>query len=214
MFMLSCRAHYHLRTPKAVTAPGKLLCAWCEPPARLAAARLRQATEPERAMHAAFGRYGVFETCVRETRLPWWHGQLDFWFPSHGVAVQVDGPHHFAVQPRTPHARQQATIDCSMCAAAWRAGVGLVRVHHLHVWTRAAAAAVRLALDTRGASPTAPVLVLGEGFAPRPGVAIAGCRDAAAFLAALQDALGATPRLLPSGWVLFSPHPPPTPTNM
>lgn len=213
-FTLSCGVHHHMCTPKAVTSEKRLLCSWCEPPARLKAAGVRRPTEPERDMHASLGDFGVCEVWVREARLPWWHGQLDFWFPTRGLALQVDGPHHFLLQPRTPHERQQATIDCSMCEAAWRAGCGVVRVHHLHASTKAAAVDVSFALHLRALHPAAPLLILGAGFQPEACGAMAGRRDAAAFLTALQDALKTPPLELPSGSILFSPSPPHPQTSM
>jgi hypothetical protein len=204
-FTLSCGAHHHLRTPKAVTSGKKLLCAWCEAPGRLAAARVRGPTEPERDMHAALERAALGTVCVHETRRPFWHGQLDFWFPRLGLAVQVDGPRHFAAEPAIPQERQQAAIDLQMCKAAWGAGVGLVRVHHLQASTNLAAADVRQALALRLANPTAPLLIRGAGFNPATAAALPGQRDAAAFVAALKRALATEPTAWDSGALAFQP---------
>lgn len=208
-FKLSCGRHYLLRTPHAVRDHTKLLCAWCEPPSALAAARVRAPTALEREMHGALEAASLGEVCVRETRLPFWHGQVDFYFPSPQLLLQVDGPRHFAAQPRVPPPQQQATTDRLMCEAAWAAGAGLVRVHHLQVGTRAATADVQLALALKHAYPSAPLLVLTAGFAPAAGERVAGQRDAAAFVAALQGALQTPPILLKSGGLLFhAPHSP------
>ena len=207
MFALSCGRHYTLCTPNALLCADRLLCCWCDPAAH-AAAGLRQPTAPERDAHRSFELACIPELWVREARVPWWHGALDMWFPGPAVAVQVDGPHHFALQPNTPPARRLSTIDCSMCAAAWAASTGLVRVHHLQAGTPAGVAALRLALRARAARPSAPVLVLTAGFAHDHAFPVMGQRDAGAFLATLEGALQTAPAHLPCGLIMFLP---PTP---
>lgn len=209
-FRLSCGRHFHLRTPHGVRAAERLLCAWCEPPPRLKTARVRQPTELERAMHAALEGARLAALCVRET-VPWWHGALDFWFPRPGLAVQVDGPRHFVARPRIPLERQQATIDIAMCAAAWSAGAGVVRVHHLQAGSAEAAADVSFALQLRAAWPAAPLLILTPGFVPIEGATIAGERDRRAFMRALEAKLQTPCRQLPAGRLLFFEAPPQAP---
>lgn len=205
-FTQSCGIHLCICTPKALKGAHQLLCCMCAPAAH-AAAGLRRPTQPERDLLATLTRARISELWVREAKLPWWHGQLDVWFPGPGLAVQVDGPHHFALQPRTPPARRQSTMDCAMCVAAWAACAGVVRVHHLHADSGAAAADVVLALRARRAWPGTPLLILGAGFTPDPCFAIMGERDAWAFLQALQDALKTPFTALPSGSVAFCPYP-------
>lgn len=203
MFALSCGRHHTLCTPNALHCADQLLCCWCDPAAHAAAGR--QPTAPERDAHNSFELACITELWVREARVPWWRGALDLWFPGPAVAVQIDGPHHFALQSRTPPARQVATKDCNMCAAAWAAGTGLVRVHHLQAGTPAGVDALRLALRARAARPAAPVLVLTAGFAHNPAFPVLGQRDAGAFLAALQGALQTPPAQLPCGLIMFWP---------
>lgn len=202
-FTLSCGRHHHLRTTNAVSSADKLLCPWCEPAGRLKGARMRLPTEIEREMQAAFEQLGVAGLCVRETKLPFWHGQVDFWFPAARLIVQADGPRHFAAEPRVKVEQRQATRDLTMCKQACAARVGVVRVHHLQVGSGVAAEDVRRALQLRAQTPDAPVLILSAGFAPAPGVCIKGQRDAGTFITALETALGTSHSIMPNGSVLF-----------
>lgn len=202
-FTLSCGRHHHLRTTNAVDAPRKLLCTFCEPARRLTSASVRLPTEIERDMHASFQRAGVTDECVRETKLPCWHGQVDFWFPAAGVIVQVDGPRHFNAEARIKPAQRQATRDINMCKKAWAAGWGVVRVHHLQAGSNSAAADVQHALQLRRQTPNAPVLILTAGFTPAPGAAVAGQRDAGEFIAALESAFYIQHSVMANGSLLF-----------
>lgn len=213
-FRLSCRRHYSYCTPHAVTGPNKLLCRACEPPARLRAAPVQPWTSLEQDMHQHLGRLGLDTAFAAQVKLPFWHGQLDFWHAAAGLAVQVDGPRHFAGGPtRVPPAEQQRNIDAAMIAAAWAAGVGLVRVRYWDVGSAAAAAALHRALEARAAAPGAPILVLSPGFQPSMFAPVTGERDPWAFLCDTLNRLH-TPAINPTteidcfSNIVFTPRPP------
>lgn len=203
-FTLSCRKHHHLRTVKAVhTHPKRVVCPFCAPPRCLKGACMRLPTEIEREMRAAFERLGLGDDFVSKTKLPCWHGQVDFWSPRLRIIFQVDGPRHFVTEVRVKLKQRQATKDADMCTSAWAAGLGVVRVHHLQVGMRLADADVRHAMQLREQNPGAPFILLSAGFAPTPGVAIEGQRDAGAFVEVLESAVGAAHTITPNGSVLF-----------
>lgn len=63
--------------------------------------------------------------------LPFWHGRVDFYHMPTKLVVQIDGSSHFSgthqVQPWDQLVRD---LDC--CAAAWKKGVRMLRIHHQH----------------------------------------------------------------------------------
>ena len=217
-FRLSCGEHLHYCTPHAVTGPDKLLCRACEPSARLAAACVRPFTVPEHDMHQQLASLGLGTVFVAQAKLPWWHGQLDFWDNTAGLAVQVDGPRHFmCASTRVPLPEQQRTIDAAMLAAAWGAGAALVRVRDYEVGSAAVGAALVRALQARSAAPAEPILVLTTGFQPSPYAAKIGERDRWAFLCDVLDRMH-THTLTPQtevdcfGNLVFTPRPRLVPT--
>jgi hypothetical protein len=100
-----------------------------------------------------------------------------------------------------------------MIAAAWWAGVGLVRVRDFDIGTPAAAEALQRALAARAAAPAAPILILTPGFVPTLGVYVRGDRDPLAFLQdvicrLVTNELSCTTEIDPYGNVIFTQCPP------
>lgn len=77
---------------------------------------------------------GVLQTCkvdqeyAAQVALPCWHGRFDFYQFSKGIAINVDGSHHFT-QRRSIKAPEKLVNDLFCCVKAWEGRVKLVRVH-------------------------------------------------------------------------------------
>lgn len=96
------------------TGPGKTPVPQCEVDAMLAWRQLRL-------------DYAV--AC--QVDLEFWHGRVDFYHMPTKLVVQIDGNSHFEgshhIMPW-----EQLAMDVKCCAAAWKRGVRMLRIHHEH----------------------------------------------------------------------------------
>lgn len=113
--------HYRLLTCHAVSNGSNMECSIC-----LKQERFMSEQHMSQAMQAA----GLDEHMVMQYQPNWWHGRVDYYFPTAQVVVQVDGPAHFVANPKTWRLAELVHTDLRCNVQAWVSAVKMMRVHH------------------------------------------------------------------------------------
>lgn len=142
--------HYRLLTPNSVSKGAKLACAIC---------LQQEVYGTEQYMTQLLQLYGFDQQFVLQWQPSWWHGRVDYYFPTRGVVMQVDGSAHFVANPRARQLAQLLATDLQCNMQAWQHGAKLIRVHHAD--QDCLAWAVQLAAMSL---VTGPVLVLSPSY--------------------------------------------------
>lgn len=134
-FALRCRCgweHYRYTTLKSISTENDLFCQFCQHDSKWWKGVCKDpvpACEVD-AMHA-LKLMGLDSRVACQVRLQYWHGRVDFYHIPTKTVMQVDGRSHFAcMHHRWSETQLSKDIDC--CRQAWKKGVRLLRIHHLH----------------------------------------------------------------------------------
>lgn len=125
----SQQVHYRYCTPQAVTSISDLWCPFCMYDIDMwAAAGKALITSNELEFMQLLQAYQHSKQWCHQVRLKFWKGCIDFYNWMDRVCVQVDGAcHWFGMMSSDKEQVRSRDLSCNI--EAWRAGVGLVRVH-------------------------------------------------------------------------------------
>lgn len=207
-FLCSCGMHYRLCTPHAIKTEKQLMCPFCSDDFSIRRAGLKPPSTFERAMHAQLSSAGLGPGLRPEYQPPGWKGRIDLFFYSLGVAIQVDGQHHFSASMHGVPANLVQKRDIKMCKWAWRTGHILLRAHYLDVESGTAASIAAALIAQVGAGLQGPCVILTAGYGLCFGLCPATLKRQQAWLRKLHASLpGAQWREDRAGCLMFTPTP-------
>lgn len=126
------KQHLLLITPHAAAKPGSMHCTICQCDSEQYTGQGLVPSKAEIGFIGTLKAVGLDEQTIWQVAVWWWKdrkAQIDACIYTIRLYLQVDGTKHTSTY-KGKKAPSSITIDVDCCAAAWDAGVKLMRVHH------------------------------------------------------------------------------------